>query len=108
MVDSQKVKEMKFATSSFESFIGLRSFFVMGDLIFHLATMFFKVLQENIINPILDPYIPEDLLLVKINEKITINLGKFFVETAKVLILCFITYLIFVYTEPYFKKLSKK
>ena len=106
-MDAKKIKELKFAGSSFESFIGLRSFLVMGDLVFHLMTLFYKNFQENILDPILDPYIPKNFLLVRVSEKITINLGKFLVETVKIMCLAYLTFQFFIFTEPYFKKYLK-
>jgi hypothetical protein len=108
-MDAQKVKALTNATkSSFESFVGLRSFLIMGDLMFHLLTLVYKNIQDNILDPILDPYIPENFLVFHPTEKITLNLGKFLVNFFKTVILAYLTFKIFVYTEPYFNRYLKK
>ena len=95
--------------NSFENFLGLRSFLIMGDSsMYHLLAMFYKNIQENILDPIFDPYVPEDFLVIHPTDKITLNVGKFLVGLTKTLILAYITYKIFSYTEIYFKWFVKR
>ena len=108
-MDAQKVKALTNATKgSFETFVGLRSFLIMGDLMFHLLTLVYKNIQENLLDPIMDPYVPEDFLVFHPTEKITLNVGKFLVNFTKTALLAFLTFKIFIYTEPYFNKYMKK
>ena len=108
-MDAQKVKALTNATKgSFDSFIGLRSFLIVGDLMFHLLTQVYTNIQENLLDPLLDPYIPENFLVYKMNEKVTLNVGKFLVNLFKTIILAYLTFQIFRYTEPYFTKYLKR
>lgn len=108
-MDAQKVKALTNATKgSFSSFVGLRSFLIMGDAMFHIMTLFYKNIQENILDPIFNPYVPENFLIFKINEKITLNIGKFLVEFMKTAFLSYLTFKIFVWTEPFFNKFIKR
>ena len=107
-MDAQKVKALTNATKkSFESFVGLRSFLIMGDIMFHLLTKLYNNVEKNLLNPILDPYVPEEFLVIRPTSKIKINLGKFLIELLKTLILAYMSYQIFIYTEPYFKRFLK-
>lgn len=108
-MDAQKVKALTNATKgSFESFVGLRSFLIMGDIMFHLLTLLYKNIQENILDPILDPYVPKDFLVFHPTEKITLNLGKFLVNFTKTATLAYLTFNIFIWTEPYFHSFLKR
>lgn len=108
-MDAKKVKVLTNATkTSFGNFIGLRSFMIMGDLLFHLITKLYENIEENILNPIMDPYIPKDFLVFHPTEKITLNVGKFLIEIFKTIILAYITYQLFIYTEPYFNNFLKR
>ena len=108
-MDAQKVKALTNATkSSFSNFVGLRSFLIMGDAMFHIMTLFYKNIQDNILNPIFDPYVPENFLIFRINDKITLDIGKFLIEFSKTAILAFLTFNIFIWTEPYFNRFLKR
>ena len=108
-MDTQKVKALTNATkSSFTNFVGLRSFLIMGDAMFHIMTLFYKNIQENILDPIFNPYVPKDFLVFHINDKITLNIGKFLVEFSKTAVLAFLTFEIFIWTEPFFNSFLKK
>ena len=108
-MDSQKIKALTNATKgSFESFVGLRSFLIMGDLMFHLLTLLYKNIEENILDPILNPYIPDNFLVFHPTNKITLNVGKFLVNFSKTAILAYLTFQIFIWTEPYFNRYLKK
>ena len=108
-MDTQKVKALTNATKgSFSSFVGLRSFLIMGDAMFHIMTLFYKNIQENILNPLFDPYVPKNFLIFRINDKVTLNIGKFLVEFSKTAILAFLTFQIFIWTEPYFNSFVKR
>ena len=108
-MDAQKVKALTNATkSSFTNFVGLRSFLIMGDAMFHIMTLFYKNIQENILDPIFNPYVPKDFLVFHINDKITLNIGKFLVEFSKTAVLAFLTFEIFIWTEPFFNSFLKK
>ena len=92
-MDAQKVKALTNATKgSFSSFVGLRSFLIMGDAMFHIMTLFYKNIQENLLDPIFNPYVPKNFLIFRINDKITLNIGKFLVEFTKTAILAFLTF----------------
>lgn len=107
-MDSQKVAALTNVTKkSFEMFLGLRAFLVMGDILFHLVTKLYNNIEKNILNPILDPYVPDEFLVFRLNSKIKINFGKFLIELSKTLILAYLTYCIFILTEPYFKLFLK-
>jgi len=104
-----KVKQLTKATKgSFNTFVGLRSFLIVGDAMFHIMTLFYKNIEENILDPIFNPYIPKDLLVFHINDKITLNIGKFLIELMKTGVLAFLTFQIFIWTEPYFNRFLKK
>ena len=108
-MDTQKVKALTNATKgSFGSFVGLRSFLIMGDAMFHIMTLFYKNIQENILDPVFNPYVPHNFLIFKINDKITLNIGKFLVEFTKTTLLAFLTFEIFIWTEPFFNTFAKK
>lgn len=108
-MDAQKVQALTNATKgSFESFLGLRAFMITGDLMFHLLTLVYKNIQENLLDPILDPYVPENFLVYRPTKKITLNVGKFLVDFSKTIILAYLTFKIFIWTEPYFNKFLKR
>lgn len=108
-MDAQKIKALTNATKgSFGSFVGLRSFLIMGDVMFHLLTLLYKNIQDNILDPILDPYIPEDFLVFHPTNKITLNVGKFLINFGKTALLAYLSFQIFVWTEPYFNRFLKK
>ena len=108
-MDAQKIKSLTNATKgSFDTFIGLRSFLIVGDLMFHLLTQVYKNIQENLLDPLLDPYIPKNFLVYKMNKKVTLNIGKFLVNLFKTVILAYLTFQIFIFTEPYFKTYLKR
>ena len=68
-----------------------------------LCTQFYKNVEENILNPILDPYVPKEFLVFRPTEKIKLNLGKFLINLGKTLFLAYLSFQIFLLTEPYFK-----
>ena len=108
-MDAQKVKTLTDITkSSFDIFLGLNIFMVMGNAFYHLLTKLYENIQKNILDPVIDPNIPSNFLELHFGDKITIKLGSFLVELSKTLILAYVTYQIFLLTEPYFKYFLKR
>lgn len=107
-MDAQKIKALTNATKgSFDTFVGLRSFLIVGDLMFYLLSQVYKNIEENLLDPLLDPYIPKNFLVFKMNDKVELNIGKFLVNLLKTGILALLTFEIFKFTEPYFSRYLK-
>ena len=95
-----------------QNFMGSHIYIVVGSLIYVILEKIMMSLEQNLLSPFINMLLGEKILnklkwQIGKNEEDIIDLGKFFADGLKVIILLLITYNIYIYFEDY-KSFSKK